>query len=406
MDVLANGWWLSRRRVRDIALISSLIGLAMLIILNFGGTGTLDPFGKPVGSDFAAFWEAGRIANLGDAARAWDQQLLNDSIRAAHHSGYGTAWIYPPVFLFVVSPLAALPYLAATFLWQLVSLFAIALTLKAILKSNRDTCIALASPLTPLVLANGQNSFVTAALLGACLLMLDRKPTLAGGLFGGLIYKPQLGIVLAPLLLFGGHWRAFFGGAIAAIGLIAASVLLWGVDSWTAWLGSLHYGRTYMELGSVGFHKSVSLFSMVRAWGAGVEFSYVVQAIGTVGAIILLWMGRNAPTAVKAACACAAVALSTPYLLDYDLAVIGVGSAFLYVEARRTAFLPFEKTALAFVWAAPLYVRPVAEYTLIPLGQLAILMVAWLAWRRASEHRHATVDVQGLPGDISGLTAR
>jgi len=207
-----SGAWLTRDRVSRIAVICAIVGVAMLLFLWLAGKNTLDFFGKPIGSDFAAFWEAGHIANQGDPARAWDQALLNSSVETTHGVEYGTAWIYPPVFLLVAVPLGAVPYLPAVLGWQLFSLLAVAVVLKGILRSNRDTLVALASPLTPLVLANGQNSFFTAALLGAGLLSLERRPALAGTFFGGLVYKPQLGVVIAPLLLFMRNWRGLWGG--------------------------------------------------------------------------------------------------------------------------------------------------------------------------------------------------
>jgi alpha-1,2-mannosyltransferase len=383
--VLASGEWLTRGRVYGVASISAAAGIAMLLFLWLAGQGTLDYFGQPVGSDFSAFWEAGRIANAGEPARAWDQKLLNNTIAATHGVEYGTAWIYPPVFLLLAAPLAAVPYLPALALWQLLSLIAIGLLLKAILTTRHETAIALASPLTPLVLANGQNSLLTAALLGGGLLLLGRRQALAGCLFGGLIYKPQLGLVIAPLLLFTKSWPAFAGAAGAALGLVFASVLVWGVESWQAFAASLSYGRFYMEQGSVGFHKSASLFSMARQWGAPVNVGYAVQLLGMLLAVLIVWRSSKAVPNIRAAAVCAAAALSTPYLLDYDLAVVGVGAAFLYAEARTTRFLDWERSALAFIWVAPWITRPAAEYAVLPLGPMAILVLAWLAWRRTRQ---------------------
>jgi hypothetical protein len=383
MEALRTGDWLTRERVTAVVAISAVCGTAMLLFLWLARHGTVDYFGSPVGSDFTAFWNAGRIANAGDASRAWDQRLLNDMIRHTHGVDYGAAWIYPPVFLLLAAPLAGLPYLSALFVWQALSFGALAVVLKAILKDSRATLIALASPLTPLVLANGQNSFITAALLGGGLLLAERKPGIAGGLLGGLVYKPQLAIVFGPLWLFTRNWRALAGSIIAALALVGLSIAIWGADCWPAWQGSLSYGRYYMEQGAVGFYKSASLFSMARLWGATVPIAYAVQAAGAIAGIALIWTLRAAPPLVRAAATCAAAAISTPYLLDYDMAVIGLGGAFLYAEARKHGFRSFERSALAFIWIAPWISRPAAEYARLPLGVTSLLLLTLLAWRRS-----------------------
>jgi hypothetical protein len=304
MDALASGSWLSRERVTAIAAISGVCGALMLLALWLLGHGTLDPFGKPIGADFTAFWNAGHLADTGAPAAAWNQQLLNDTIRHTHGVEYGTAWIYPPVFLLVAAPLGAMSYLPALLVWQLLSLICVALVLRSILESRRDTLVALASPLSALVLANGQNSLITAALLGGGLLLLARQPWVGGALLGMLIYKPQLGIVILPLLIFTRNWRALGGAALAAVVLVGLSVFLWGPDCWPAWLSSLRYGRFYMEHGSVGLYKSASLFSMARTWGAGAGAAYAVQSLGILVAVGCVWLLRSSTNLTRAAAVC------------------------------------------------------------------------------------------------------
>ena len=79
--------------------------------------------------------------------------------------------------------------------------------------------------------------------------------------------------------------------------------------------------------------------------------------------------------------------LSTPYVLDYDLVVLGLGAAFLVADGIERGFLPWEKSLLALVWLAPLVARPLAELTLIPLGQASIVILLALAVRRAAGGR-------------------
>jgi hypothetical protein len=382
VKALESGSWLSRERVTRVAFISAAAGAAMLLFLWLARTGTVDYFGQPVGSDFSAFWNAGHLANAGAAPHAWNHAMLNASIQATHGTPYNAAWLYPPVFLLVMAALAALPYLPALLAWQSFSLTIIGLTLRRILKNRRDTLIAIASPLTPLVLAHGQNSFLTAGLLGGGLILLEDRPELAGCLLGGLAYKPQLALVLLPLLLLIRNWRALIAAASMAAALVLLSTMIWGLDSWIAFAGSLHMGREYMEQGTAGFYKSPSLFSMARLWGGSVSIGYAAQLAGIVAALLLIWRSAGKGTNFRAAAVCAAAALSTPYLFDYDMAVVGIGAAFLYAEARQARFLPFERSALAFIWIAPWVSRPAAQYLMLPLGSAAMLLLAWLAWRR------------------------
>jgi hypothetical protein len=389
MGALSSGNWVDRERVTVVAAVSALVGIAMLAFLFATTDNGVDRYGRPIGTDFSVFWNAGHLANSGRAPDAWDPELLNAAARETHGAKVGdSAWLYPPLFLFVASPLAALPYVAALLLWQLLSLGVIASTLAAILKDRRAVLVALASPITPMVLAHGQNAYLTAALMGAGLLLMNRAQPMAGAAFGALIYKPQLGLLIAPLLLLTRSWRAILAAAFVAGALIGGSILLWGVDSWLAFASSLKFGRYFMEQGSVGFHKSASLFAMARQWGASVNLAYGVQAIGVIAAVWLVWRLRSARNYVRAAGICAAVALSSPYFLDYEMALIGVGAAFLYAEARTTGFRDYERTVLAIIWIAPWFSRPAAEYLTFPLSQLVVVALAALAVVRASSSRH------------------
>ena len=167
--------------------------------------------------------------------------------------------------------------------------------------------------------------------------------------------------------------------------LVAASAMLWGTAAWAAFPQGLANGRTWMEQGTSDFYKSASLFSAARLWGATIPVAYAVQALGLVAGLFLVWRASAAPAAVRNAAVCAAIALSTPYLMDYDMATIGLGAAFLYAEGRRTGFAAFERSILAFVWMAPWFSRPAAQFLSLPLGPLAMILLAAMVVRRARQ---------------------
>ncbi len=108
-------------------------------------------------------------------------------------------WGYPPFTLLLLRPLGGLPYFAALALWT-AGLFAVfaGVTLSQVPPERRGAALV-ALALAPACLINavgGQNGFLTAALLLGGLLALDRRPILAGILFGLLTWKPHLGLVL------------------------------------------------------------------------------------------------------------------------------------------------------------------------------------------------------------------
>lgn len=383
IEQLRTGEWLSRERVQRIALISALAGAAMLGIVMLTAKGTIDLLGRPVGTDFSAFWNAGWLANRGRAGDAWNIAIHTATMRVNHGAPQldPTPWFYPPVFLMVASPLARLPYLLAVTLWQALSLALIGATLWKIVGDRRAVLVALASPLSWSVLGHGQNAYLTAALLGGGLAAIGKSAS-GGALFGALVYKPQMGLLLAPWLVIERRWAAMVVGAAAALTLIGLSILFWGWSSWIAFADALEFGRSQiLEEGAVPFYKSASLFGAARLWGASVPVAYAVQSVGAAASLALIWRLRSASWRVRSAGFCAAAALWTPYVQDYDLAVVGVGAAFLYSESVETGFAPWERSALALMWAQPGFARAAAQWLLLPTGPMITLLLAWFVMR-------------------------
>jgi hypothetical protein len=181
--------------------------------------------------------------------------------------------------------------------------------------------------------------------------------------------------------------------------LIGATLVLWGWPVWQAFLDSLpHTRQLVIEQGETGWHKIQSAFAAMRMWGGSVPLAYAVQGAVTVTAMgAVLWLTRAARPHVRNAAVCAAVLLSTPYVLDYDLVVLGLGAAFLAADGLERGFLPWEKSLLALVWLAPLAARPLADATLIPLGQASIVILLALAVRRGLAAGRQALPVKAAP---------
>ena len=388
MKTLASGDWLSRDRVVRIAAIAGLGSLALLVWLFAWSRGTLDPLGRPLGTDFSNVWTAGKMALEGRAAEIWSWPDHFAVQRAVHGKAdvdlFG--WHYPPPFLLVASALATLPYVPGLIAWQLATLLPFAWMMKRLVPRRETLLLVLAAPATLVCLAHGHNGFLTALLLGLGLMLLDRKPFLAGLLLGCLVYKPQFALVLPPLLIAARSWRAI-GGAIASSAmLIALTLAIWGWPVWQAFLDSLPLTRSVIiEQGSTGWHKIMSPFAAVRMWGGAIALAYAVQlaaSLAAVGAVVWLSLKRG-EAELRNALACAAVLIATPYVLDYDHVVLLPALAFLWLDGEKRGFLSWDRSLMALVWFTPLVARQLAFFTYVPLGLASAVMVAGIAIRRA-----------------------
>src|SRR6202043_3793016 len=115
-----------------------------------------------------------------------------------------------------------------------------------IVRRQPAVSLMLASPFAAWNFLIGQNGFLTASLLGASLLLLERRPVLAGVFIGCLTYKPQFGILLPLALAAANQWRAFVSTAVTALILTGASIAAFGTGPWIAFPEQLaaHAGGT------------------------------------------------------------------------------------------------------------------------------------------------------------------
>jgi Glycosyltransferase family 87 len=396
----ATGAWLTDKLITFAAATSLIVMVLSLGYLFATGSGTLDAMGRPLGTDFSNVWTAGQMALEGRAAAAYDWSAHHDVQKIAHASSdvpfYG--WHYPPLFLLVAAALAMLPYVPALLVWQAATLVPAVWLATRIVPHRLTPLVALGFPAVYVCLGHGHNGFLTALLLGSGMLMLDRRPWLAGILLGLLAYKPQFGLIVPAVLIAGLHWRAIGGACAAFTAASAISAALWGWPVWEAFFNSLELTRTVViEQGATGWEKIQSPFAWARMWGGSTLVAYAVQGMFTAGAIAAcIWLARSARTNLRNAAVCLGALLSTPYLLDYDMVVAGVAIAFLVRDGLDHGFGRWEKTVIALAWFAPLAARGVAASTGIPLGlvaMLALLIVAIERARRATPQSQPSVAV-------------
>jgi hypothetical protein len=274
----------------------------------------------------------------------------------------------------------------ALFAWLFATLSLYILVMRRIVEHRLGLLVAMGFPAVGMNIGHGQNGFLTAALMGAGLLALDRRAVAAGVAFGLLTYKPQFGILIPLILVIDGRWRVIAAATLTAAGLGALCTGVFGVGIWRAFWDNSAFARVQvLESGAMGWEKLQSLFAALRVWGLDVPVAYVGQgalALGVLICVVWLWR-RDVAFALKAAGLCAGALLMTPYVLDYDLVVLGLSIAWMVAHGLKNGFLSWEKTILAFVWMVPLFARNLAYISHVPIGLMAIVLIFGLVMRRA-----------------------
>ncbi len=386
-----NGNWFSRRRIVAVGGVLTVLQLFVLGFLVAGTYGVVKRYG-PETVSFKAFYAAGQLANEGNAPLVYDAASLDDAEATLTHAGvHFDPFPYPPIYLLLCAPLARLPIRVAFGLFEATTLALYLIVVRRILAENGWSWLlpTLAFPATFWTIGFGQNSFLTAALLGAGTLLVDRRPALAGSFFGMLCFKPHLGLLVPVALLAGRRWGAIAAATITVGVLTALSVALFGRETWhhflqyvlTSGLLSQFEGNTTNVFGSV------SPFAAALALGLSYSHARLVQMAATSFSMLFVaWVwGTNASLPLRSAALAAGTLIAIPYALLYDVMFAGIAGAWLVRAGRTTGFAPWEEETLAAVYILPLFALQAGMVLRLPLAPLAgvglVVVCATRVWR-------------------------
>lgn len=304
--------------------------------------------------DFANYWVAAKIYFEGSVTDLFSPTLFMEHLRAAFQPDYpGHGWSYPPHYLFFCLPLyffdfhtAFVLFIAATFLvflagaWLFVDEFAPAAPEgSSVWKSG--LFLTLVAPAAVVNLSVAQNGFLISGLLLLGLALMRRRGLLAGICFGLLTIKPHLGLLIPLLLLIDRNWAAFVAAAVTTVLLVAASALVFGADTWTAYLTetAAFQVRVMTDIGRADVYPLMMLSAFVgaRLLGLGDTAAWVVHAAFAVPAVAMaawIFVKEETPQ-IRAVALVIATFIVAPYSFNYDAGALGVACALLAATARR-----------------------------------------------------------------------
>ena len=139
------------------------------------------------------------------------------------------------------------------------------------------------------------------------------------------------------------------------------------------------------EDGLVRWAKIPSTFAALRLAGAGLTVAYAAQiAIGVcIAATVALVWWRRPPLPLRAATLVAGTLAATPYLFDYDFALLAIPIALIAMGGYLRGWKAGERPVLVIAWVMPLVSTGVAEWTNVQIGPACVLALFVIAARRA-----------------------
>ena len=369
-----------------IRIIGVVFAVAWLLILCFDiwthtRHGLVDAEGQQLGRDFVNSWAAPRLAQIGPAEQVYAIRDLTAFERGLTAPNAAPKFYsYPPTYLLLTTPISLPPFLPAYLLWIAGGWALLIALLRPFLGLNSATMAVLASPAVFMNTVSGQNGALTTGAFVGGLMLLERRPVLAGAVLGLLSVKPQLALLVPIALLSAGQLRALLAMGFSALLLAGLSVLAYGVAPWLAFFHNFPTQKLLLDLEPSIWQRMPTVYSAVRLAGGAAELAYAVQlaAAGFSALCVIVVWRRSGPMLTKAAILILASLACTPYAWDYDSIAVLFAAIWLWRPAPGMGANAPEKLLLAILVAgaalAPLLAN-VLHLQIAPLCLLALLAI-------------------------------
>jgi Glycosyltransferase family 87 len=333
--------------------------------------------------DFSSFYAAAQMMRRGEYTALYDIDTYTREIRALTGMQIGNSWAYPPHVNFAIGPLVLLPELAAFWVFVLVPVVVLALTLAAMVPWPLGTAVATLFPAVLLNVYTSNTGSFAAALIAVGLASLSRMPFLAGVAFALAAHKPHLVLIFPLLLLATKSWRALAAMIATGLALLVASLLAHGIDPWLAFAEKLPIHLDHVSARRPGLrfpedrlptaYIAVLMQTDVRAIAAAVQSAVSVLAIA---GVVRVWL-RTTDMTLRSLALGAALLLATPYAFDYDMAVLAVPFALLLHRSIQTGWPAANGALLILLWIGPMLAWGTVRllgFQMVPLLLLALLL--------------------------------
>lgn len=305
------------------------------------------PFG-----DYHMFWAAGKLAMADRVSEIYHVGGLYPMLENTKDNL--AEFLYTPVSLFLYAPLAALPYLSSHALFAGIGICALAaVSYKAF---SYQSLWFLAVPFFWINLLDGQNGFFIASFMIGGVLLLDKHPVKAGICWSFLLFKPHFMLLLPVYLWARQEKKALLSFLVSFLSLVLCAAFVFGGEIWHDFLEMNAHFRDILPERVVHprlSYRLASAFTFLKQ--IGVPTLYAILLHGAIFAALLAWLypiwKKKGDTLMGISSFIMAALLLPPNLFVYDLVVLLFPMGWLFKEALKSGFFPWEKMCLIALWA-------------------------------------------------------
>ena len=301
----------------------------------------------PLGGDFLQEWVAGKILS----GYASDQLYNLDHFRELQHDPMltGFQWdaagyfppVYPPLYYFVMSPLSNLEYSLAIRVWAVLSatLLVVVLERLYILFPFEHRNIALFSiaslvfvfmPVWLNFVMGQKGTLILVLFFVTFWLLKQQRKFTAGVVFGFLLFKPHLCLVLLGLMIVTRQWRFFLGWSTTAIIVTALSIACCGWELNWAFIDRALASTHYIQTQGYQFEEAHHLWGIMGHFlGPNSKLTSVFTWLAILLTSMGLWRIWGGAIQFESdsfneqfSAACLGTVLLSPHFYSYDLVLL------------------------------------------------------------------------------------
>lgn len=377
---------------RNLKLALLILGVAHLIgacIYKYssltGISGLLYADGTPVGGDFINLWAAARMVLSGHA----NEIYAVSGFKAYQATFVGGAdlglrlWAYPPHSLLLIWPFGLIGYYPALAVWSVFGLILLFVGARRFGFDRLETAVLLTSSATVVNLYYGQSGSAVAGLVLLALSARTKRDAVPSAAATILTIKPQGGFLLPLLWAVERRWRMILWTALGTVLFAGFSVLMFGTGPWRDYLGDTLPVLSDLERNGSGPFMAMipSIFMGLRIVTGNSVLALAIHAAFACGVgLVFAWrIWRVHDPERRAALLLLATVLITPYIHNYDLALLLSGALIVARRPWVIASGPLRaELPIILAWMLPQLVL-VLNIAGLPISSLLVLPLLFLA---------------------------